>query len=193
MLPALVAVVLFAAQPCSPATRARVEEASARVQAFDMPGAVDVLRDPATRGCEDAEVAALYIGGLFAAMDAYKQGGSPESLAPVREAMATLETMSGLRPGAAEVARLVLIAASAAAQSERDEMGAFLTHAIAMESLQLAAGQPAAPVLSALEVAGELWLQVHRFDDARAAFERAAAQVGTTPRIAAGLARSTAR
>ena len=87
----------------------------------------------------------------------------------------------------------MLVAASAAAQSERDEMGAFLTHAIAMESLQLAAGQPAAPVLSALEVAGELWLQVHRFDDARAAFERAAAQVGTTPRITAGLARATAR
>jgi cytochrome c-type biogenesis protein CcmH/NrfG len=48
-------------------------------------------------------------------------------------------------------------------------------------------------VISALEVAGELWLQVHRFEDARAAFERAARQVGTTPRIADGLARSVPR
>ena len=60
-------------------------------------------------------------------------------------------------------------------------MGAFLTHAVAMESLQFAAGQPGAPVLSAHEVAGELWLQVHRFDDARAAFERAVEQVGRHP------------
>lgn len=193
MLPALVAVALSVAQHCSAAVQARFEEASVRAQAFDLPGAVDRLRDPIARGCEDAEVAALYIGGLFAAMEAYKQGGSAESLAPVGEAIAALETISGQTPGPAEIARVVLVAASAAAQSERDEMGAFLTHAIAMESLQLAAGQPGAPVLTALEVAGELWLQVHRFDDAHAAFERAARQVGTTPRIAAGRARAVAR
>jgi hypothetical protein len=72
-------------------------------------------------------------------------------------------------------------------------MGAFLTHAIAMESLQFAAGQPGAPVLSAHEVAGELWLQVHRFEEARAAFERAVEQFGPTPRITEGLARAAAR
>jgi tetratricopeptide (TPR) repeat protein len=193
MIPFLVAVTFSVAQACSPAALALIEEASARVQAFDLPGAVERLRDPITQGCEDAEVAALYIGGLSAAMEAYKQGGSAESLTPVREAIAALEKISGQVPGTAEIARLVLIAASAAAQSERDEMGAFLTHATAMELLQIAAAQPGAPVLTALEVAGELWLQVHRFEDARAAFERAAQQVGTKPRIADGLARSVAR
>ena len=193
MLPFLIAVTLSVVQSCSPAALARLEEASIRVQSFDLPGAVERLRDPVTRGCEDAEVAALYVGGLFAAMEAYNQGGSDESLAPVREAITALEKISGQAPGEAEIARLVLIAAAAAAQSERDEMGAFLTHATSMESLQLAAGQPGAPVISALEVAGELWLQVHRFEDARAAFERAAQQVGTTPRIADGLARSLPR
>ena len=193
MLPVLAAVAFSFAQSCSPAALARIEEASVRVQAFDLPGALARLREPVTQGCEEAEIAVLYISGLFAAMEAYKQGGSAESLAPVRGAITALAKFSGQTPGPAEIARLVLIAASAAAQSERDEMAAFLTHATAMESLQLAAGQPGAPVLTALEVAGELWLQVHRFDDARAAFERAAQQVGTTPRIADGLARAAPR
>ena len=189
----LVAVAFSAAQACSPAALADIKEASARVQAFDLAGAVDHLRQQWARGCEDTQIAGLYLAGLFAAMEAYKQGGSAESLVPVRDAIAALEKISGQAPGSAEIARLVLVAASAAAQSEREEMGAFLMHAIAMESLQLAAGQPGAPVLSALEVAGELWLQVHRFDEAHAAFERAAQQVGTTPRIADGLARAVPR
>ena len=165
MLALLVAVTLSGAQACAETGANALGEAVARVQAFDLAGAVEPLREPAVSGCDDIEVAAVYLGGLSAAIEAYKQGGSEESL----------------------------VAAVAAAQSEREEMGAFLTHAIAMESLQFAAGQPGAPVISAHEVAGELWLQVHRFDDARAAFERAVEQVGTTPRITAGLARASAR
>ena len=193
MLALLVVVALTVAQSCPQAAETRLREAAGRVQAFDLAGAVEDLRDPAASGCEDIEVAVLYLGGLSAAIEAYKQGGSEESLVAVREAIAKLEEVSGQRPGSAEVARLVLVAAAAAAQSEREEMGAFLTHAIAMESLQFAAGQPGAPVLSAHEVAGELWLQVHRFEDARVAFEQAIELVGTTPRITAGLARAAAR
>jgi hypothetical protein len=193
MVGLFVAVSMLGAQPCSEAALARIRDASARAQAFDVPGAVDRLRDAAGDRCETTEMAAVYLGGLSAALDAYKQGGSEESLAPVRDAIAALDKMSGQRPGPAEIARLVLVAAAAAAQSEREEMAAFLTHATAMESLQFAASQPGAPVLSAHEVAGELWLQVHQFDDARAAFERAAAHVGMTPRIAGGLARAATR
>jgi tetratricopeptide (TPR) repeat protein len=189
----VVAAAIFSGvQPCSQAA-ARLEEASARVQAFDFPAAIALLRDPAVPGCDETDVAARYLEGLSAALDAYKQGGSDESLAPVRDAISALEKISAQRPGPAEVARLVLVAAAAAAQSEREEMGAFLTHAIAMESLQFAAGQPGAPVLTAHEIAGELWLQVHRFEEARAAFERAVAQVGPTPRITAGLERAVPR
>jgi hypothetical protein len=193
MLAFLVALTVAAAQPCPAPALAALKEAAARVQAFDVAGAVARLRAPTVGICEETEVAGVYIGGLFAAMEAYKQGGSAESLAPVQDAIAALERISGQRPGQAEIARLVLIAAAAAAQSERDEMGAFITHAVAMETLQRDARQPGAPVLSAVEVAGELWLQVHRFEEARAAFARAAAEVGTTPRIAAGLARANPR
>jgi hypothetical protein len=192
MVAILLATIIAGAQAC-PGAAARLAEASTRVQAFDLPGAAARVRDPAAGDCELTQVAAWYLGGLSAALEAYKQGGSQESLAPVRDAIGALEKISGQRPGVPEIARLVLIAAAAAAQSERDEMSAFLTHALAMESLQFMAGEPGAPVLSAHEVAGELWLQVHRFEDARTAFERAAAQVGTTPRITAGLARAAAR
>jgi hypothetical protein len=138
-------------------------------------------------------IATLYVDGLLAAEAAYRQGGSDESLVPVRTAIAALEKISGNAPGPAEIARLVLMAAMAAAQSERDEMGAFLTHAVEMEVLQRAAGQPGAPIVSALEAAGDLWLRVHRYDDAKRAYERAAALLGMTPRIKAGLARIPAR
>ena len=136
------------------------------------------------------EVEQLYVRGLAAAAEAYRQGGSDESLAPVREAIARLEAISQGRPGSAEITRLVLIAAAAAAQSEREEMAAYLTHATDMEVLQLAAGQPPAPAVAALEAAGDLWLQVHRYDDAVRAYERAAAHLGMTARIAAGLAKA---
>jgi tetratricopeptide (TPR) repeat protein len=193
MVAFLVAAAMLGAQPCSEAATSALRDASARAQASDLPGAVDRLRGAVGEPCEATDVAVVYLSGLSAALDAYNQGGSEESLAPVREAIAALDKASGQRPGAAEIARLVLVAAAAAAQSEREEMAAFLTHATAMESLQFAAKQPGAPVLSAHEVAGELWLQVHQFDDARAAFERAAVLVGMTPRIAGGLARAAAR
>jgi hypothetical protein len=137
-----------------------------------------------------ADVEALYQRGLAAAAAAYREGGSDESLAPVRDAIAKLEALSGGKPGPAEIARLVLVAASAAAQSEREEMSAYLTHATEMELLQIAAGQPGAPGISALEAAGDLWLQVHRYDEAVRAYERAAAWFGMTPRIALGLAKA---
>ena len=47
-----------------------------------------------------------------------------------------------------------------------------------------------APIVSAYEVAGDLWLQVHRFDDARRAYVTAAEQVGSTRRVTLGLART---
>jgi len=134
-------------------------------------------------------VASLYQEGLAAAEEAWRQGGSDESLAPVHQAMAALEKISRHEPGPAEIARLVLAAAAAAAQSEREEMGAFLTHATEMEVLQLAAGEPGAPGVTALEAAGDLWLRVHRYDDARRAYERAAGILGPTAHITAGLAR----
>ena len=80
-----------------------------------------------------------------------------------------------------------------AAQSEREEMGLFLDHALNLEREARAAGRSGAPIVSASEVAGDLWLQVHRFEDARRAYVAASAQVGSTRRITLGLARTAFR
>ena len=90
--------------------------------------------------CDTAQVAIRYARGLIAAQEAFRQGGAFESLAPVRQAIAALDSVSKGRPGAAAVARLVLQAASAAAQSELDEMRLYLESAIQMESLQRCGG-----------------------------------------------------
>lgn len=185
--------LLMAAQaPCPPDARALVSQAAARVQDPDLTAAADALRDAASRGCADAEIGAVYLRGLIDAKEAFRQGAPPESLFAVHNAIASLERLGQGRPGPAEVARLMLRAAAAASQSERDEMALYLDHAERIDTLLRASGQPAAPLLSAAEISGELWLQVHRYDDAYAAFTRAAGQVGMTPRVVAGLARAAA-
>ena len=50
-----------------------------------------------------------------------------------------------------------------------------------------------APFGAAHEVAGELWLQVHRYEDARRFFARAVERQGKTPRLALGRFASIAR
>jgi hypothetical protein len=57
----------------------------------------------------------------------------------------------------------------------------------------LAAGQPGAPAVTAHEVAGDQWLQVQRYDEARQAYLVAAQAVGPTARVVLGLARVAAR
>jgi hypothetical protein len=109
---------------------------------------------------------------------------------PVRQAIAWLEIVANGRPGSAEIARLMLQAAAAAAQSERDEMRLYLDTAIRMETLQRAAGLAGAPVIAAAETAGDLWLQVHRYDEARRAYDDASERVGSSLRILAGRARA---
>jgi hypothetical protein len=194
MLVLAAALLLAAAQaPCPAEAGALVEEAAARAKELDLAGAAAQLDRAVARGCARAQVAALYLRGLIDAREAFRQGGSSASLASVRQAIARLDAIAQKRPGSAEVARLTLHAATAAAQSERDEMRLYLEAAARMEALQRAAGEPGAPLVSAAEIAGELWLQVHRYEEARRAYLEASEQVGTTPRILAGLARVAAR
>lgn len=193
LMGALVLFLMAAQAPCPPDAQALVLDAAVRAQEPDLSPAADALRDAASRGCAEAEVGALYLRGLIDARDAFRQGAPPESLLSVHKAVASLEQRGQGRPGPAEIARLMLRAAAAAAQSERDEMALYLEHAERMDALLRATGQPAAPVLSVAEISGELWLQVHRYEDAHAAFTTAARQVGQTPRVVAGLARAAAR
>ena len=92
-----------------------------------------------------------------------------------------------------EIARLVLHAAAAAAQTERDEMRLYLESASQLELVQEAAGLAGAPIVTAVEMTGTLWLQVDRYDEARRAYEEAERRHGATPRITLGAARASAR
>lgn len=187
MIPFIVAVAL-AQSPCT-GHAALVAAAADRAAVFDLKGATARLAEGIE--CPETAVAYWYVHGLIAARDAYRYGGSPESLEPVTLAMAQLESRSP-DSSAAAIARVVLQAASSAAQSEREEMGLFLEHALNLERKARAAGQSGAPIVSVYEVAGDLWLQVHRFEDARRAYVAASSQVGST-RVTLGLARTAFR
>ena len=189
----VLALFLAQASTCTGAPAALHGEAASRVALFDLAGAVERLDRAVSLGCSDERVASVYLQGLLDAREAFKVGGSSESLEPVRRAVVSLDALAAGAPGAAQVARTVLLAAAAAAQSERDEMWLLIEHALSLESLQLAAGQPGAPFVPAHEVAGELWLQVHRYEDARRFFARAVEREGKTPRLALGLARTAMR
>jgi hypothetical protein len=193
MLAIELALGLALAQQCSGEAAALMSEASVRIEEFDLTGAADRLQRASSLGCNEAFIPAIYLRGLVAARAAYAEGGSDLALSPVRRATDLLGSRSANLAGPAEIARLVLAAAAAAAQSERDEMAVLLEHASIMEQLQLAVGEPTAPLLSALEVAGDLWMQVHRYDEARRAYTGASERVGRTPRVMSGLARAAAR
>ena len=186
---ALVFAVALAQSPCADHA-ALMSVAADRAAVFDLKSATTRLAEGIE--CPEIAVAYWYVHGLIAARDAYRYGGSAESLEPVKLAIKQLESRS---PGssAAEIAQVVLQAASAAAQSEREEMGLLLEHALNLEKQARAGGQPGAPIVSAFEVTGDLWLQVHRFEDAHRAYVAASAQVGSTRRITLGLARTAFR
>jgi hypothetical protein len=167
--------------------------AATRAEAFDLAGAAQAFAAAAAAGCADADVSAHFLKGLVAARAAYEFGGSPESLEPVKAAIAALDARGAAAPGLAQVSRVLLLAAAAAAQSERDQMTLLIDHAIHLESIQIEAGQGGTRGVTAHEAAGDLFLQVHRYEDARRYYGQAAERVGTTPRVRLGLARTATR
>ena len=185
----LVALTL-AQSPCSNDSAAMAAAAN-RAAMLDLQGATKRLAAE-MKACPEIAVAYWYVHGLIAAREAYRFGGSPESLEPVRQAMAELQSRVSFVP-AAEIAHVVLQAASSAAQSEREEMGLLLEHALNLEGKARSAGLSGAPIVGAYEVAGDLWLQVHRFEDARRAYTVSAERIGSTRRVTLGLARTASR
>jgi hypothetical protein len=181
-------------ESCSATAQALMDQASRRVEEFDLPGALSLLKDAAgDTGCDEAGARFEYVEGLLGAKEAARQGGTVDSLRDVRSAVHALLWRAARKGGAWEVASVALQATIAASQYEREEMALYLEHATRMEMLQLAAGQRGVPLITALELAGDLWLQVHRFEDARRAYDRARTQLGRTSRIVLGLARTAAR
>ena len=192
MISIALALVLVQAA-CTGKSGALVASAQSRADAFSLVAAADAFESAVAAGCPQARLPALYLRGWMAARAAYRFGGSPESLAPVRRVLEDLDAVPPDAAGEAEIARFVLRAAMAAAQSERDEMSLLIEHAINLEARRRAASVPGAPVITAHEAAGDLWLQVHRYDDAWRAYARAAERIGPTRRVTLGLARAAVR
>ena len=191
MLSIAIAVLLAQAAGCSEKASSLI--ASARIQAedLDLSTAADAFDAAANDGCVDAQLPAIYVRGLIAAREAYRFGGSAESLAAVTRALARIDLKPSTRE--AEIVTFVLRAAMAAAQSERDDLSLLIEHAVDLEAKQQAAGLSLAPIVTAHEAAGDLWLQVHRYEDARRAYLRAGERIGWTHRVRLGLARAAAR
>ena len=189
----LLALALAQNPRCGADAVALVRAATDRAAAFDLPGAALRLQAAVMAGCADAETPAIYLRGWMAAREAYRSGGSVDSLVPVRNAIQMLRASARERTDPAQIAAFVLEAAVAASQSERDDLSLLIEHAVQLEGVRLSAGLPGLPIVTAHEAAGDLWLQVYRYDDARRAYTRATEKVGVTPRITLGLARVAAR
>jgi hypothetical protein len=193
LVASLAIAFLLAQSTTCPGQAALIASAQSRAAAFNLASAADAFEAAVGAGCREARLSALYLRGWIAAREAYQFGGSTESLAPVRKVLDDLDALRPDAAGEAEIARFVLRAAMAAAQSERDEMSLLIDHAINLEMRRRAAALPGAPVIAAQEAAGDLWLQVHRYDDARRAYALAAERIGPTRRITLGLARAAVR
>ena len=84
MLALVLGLHLFQQPVCAPEATVLVTEASLRAAEFDLPVAARQLRSAVAQGCASAEVGALFLQGLVDAREAFRQGGTPASLAPVR-------------------------------------------------------------------------------------------------------------
>ena len=187
----LLVLGLLQAPSCSGDAASHVSDALRRGLIFDLDGAATAYAAAVRAGCPSARAPSIYLRGLLAARAAAAQFGTAASLQPLQQAMLDLEPFAASDP-VARTMQTVLRAAMPAAQRERAEMTLFIDEMLRMESLQLEAKQPPLPVLSAHEVAGLLWLQMHRYEEARRAFEVAARLIGQTPHVLIGAARAAA-
>lgn len=131
----------------------------------------------------------LAMDGWVAARELAPKGGALELLGPVN---LRLRALDGLPGAAARYADVAIRAAVSAAQDERDEMDVFLAHARDLSDTMALAGAPAQWPLPIDELAGELWLEVDRYTEARDAYLRAT-RVKPTANAWVGLARASDR
>jgi tetratricopeptide (TPR) repeat protein len=121
------------------------------------------------------------------------KGGAPELLGTVTKLLTEIESMRD-RDVTLEVeyAQTTIRAAIAAAQDERPEMELLLTHARDLSERLAARRRRARWPHPFNTLAGLLWLEVDRYEEAQRAFERTLA-AGASPVATLGLARSLAR
>lgn len=133
----------------------------------------------------EREVQRVAMQGWIAARAVAPQGGALELLGPVN---ARLKELDALPNTSARYAEVAIRAAVSAAQEERDEMQLFLEHARDLSRQMELAGAPAQYPLPIDELEGELWLEVDRYPEAKAAYERVM-QAKPTINALIGLAR----
>lgn len=137
----------------------------------------------------DREVQRLAMDGWVAARELAPKGGALELLGPVNMRLRALDGLPGMPARYADVA---IRAAVSAAQEERDEMEVFLAHARDLSDTMALTGTPAQWPLPIDELAGELWLEVDRYTEARDAYLRAT-KLKATANAWIGLARASDR
>lgn len=135
----------------------------------------------------EADVRRVAMEGWNAARALAPKGGAIDLLGPVNVRLKELDAMPNTSARYAEVA---IRAAISAAQEERDEMQLFLDHAGDLSKQMALAGTPARFPLPIDELAGELWLEVDRFEESRDAYRRAT-ENAPTPNAWVGLARAS--
>jgi tetratricopeptide (TPR) repeat protein len=160
----------------------------------------------ANADCAELSLARLALEGWNHARGLAPKGGDKALLRPVNGILRELSTLRdrvAARPAVGrgenrllalelDYADAAIRAAIDAAQDERSEMAVYLDHARQLSRLLDAGGRP--PVWPAPfdELEGELWFEVDRYAEARAAFQRAASREDT-PRALLFIARIAVR
>jgi tetratricopeptide (TPR) repeat protein len=173
-----------------------LQDAAAQIGRAGPASAQSMLVDAAKQdtACASLLGAGWSVTGYAAARLAVRAGGTPESLVGAMSAIEALEKLA-TKPDwrvESEYAEAAIRAAMAAAQDERGEMAVYLTHARGLsDRLTLAKATPTWPLpIDTLE--GDLWLEVDRYKEALAAFERAR-KIGENGLVLIGLGRTRAR
>jgi hypothetical protein len=144
--------------------------------------------------CPGDRLVRLTLRAWRSARELASQGGVGELLRPTLTIVN--DELERLRTGdlalEAEYAQTAIRAAIAAAQDERPEMELLLAHARDLTERLAARSRRALWPRPFNLLAGELWLEVDRYEDARVAYERAVTD-RATPLALSGLARALAR
>jgi tetratricopeptide (TPR) repeat protein len=179
---------------------AALAKVAGQLQQLDEDGAQSTMRQMRSLDglCRELSVASLAIEGWIEARRLAAFGGAPDQLGAITHVLQRLRAIQVAAAPAALIAQLagyadaVLRAAVAAAQDERDEMQLYLAHARDLAGSLALGKQSTVWPLSIDEVEGELWLEVDRYVEARAAFQQAA-EAGRGARALVGLARTLDR
>jgi pimeloyl-ACP methyl ester carboxylesterase len=181
---------------CEPATvRSALQRAADELQRMDDAAARAALfaATGAEASCRELPIASAALEGWIEARRLATVAGAPDQLSGINQVLKRLEVLrvsgspTSLSVQLASYAEAVLRAAVAAAQDERDEMQLYLGLGRDLAASLTLAAQTRLWPLPIDEVEGELWLEVDRFAEARAGFERAAA-AGRGARATIGLA-----